>query len=128
MTGLPTATGGSITGQDYCPSQTRPFVNGSLKAWTHGGRDVGFKRLPYTALTDSKLLLVQYVGDAGLSVDGPHGNCKTKENCVQSTYKRSAPSVLKRIATKIQSGRTPDAIYGEEVASGEKIFKQLLLK
>jgi hypothetical protein len=103
------------------PIREATVLKRKFKAWTPDGGTTDFKRLAYSSLLDSTHIVVQYVGDASCSVEGCHGNRKLVDQQVPP-FKRTAPSVIMRIAEKTMTGKNPMGIYQEEVASGKRLY------
>jgi len=101
-------------GTDRLPNKDPVIYKRKFKAWNPEGGNLAFKRVAFTHINDPKYILVQYIGDSSSCVDAAHGNQKKPA----AHFRRTAPSVITRVAEKAKTGRNPMGIYQEEIASG----------
>jgi hypothetical protein len=95
----------------YIPKNKPTMKKYYFNTVTSNGPSKDFQRLAFQLLTDSSVMLIQYIGDSSVAEDFPHGNSHTTK-----PYIRVCPSVIKEIKAADMS-EPPSKIYKREVST-----------
>jgi hypothetical protein len=76
-------------GMKYIPKNKPTMKKYYFNTVTSNGPSKDFQRLAFQLLTDSSVMLIQYIGDSSVAEDFPHGNSHTTK-----PYIRVCPSVI----------------------------------